>query len=76
MIDVGTCEHCGASFMDENNVIMNSGHLIAEYRATFPLTTTEFELLYEMISETLCQLYFMISKEAQSVLKMNILKAF
>lgn len=52
-----------ASFIDENHVLIDSGHLITGYQAIFPLTDAEFALLYDMISVRLCQVCLITSKE-------------
>ena len=45
--------------------LADSGRLITGRQATFPLTIIEFELPYDKISVTLCQVYLITSKEAK-----------
>ena len=54
-----------ASFININDVLVDSGHLIAGYQAAFPLPGTEFELLYDSVSARLCQIYLITSKEVR-----------
>ena len=54
-----------ASFIGKNDVLVDSGHLIAGYQAAFPLLGMEFELLYDSVSARLCQIYLITSKEVK-----------
>lgn len=52
-----------ASFMNENDVLTDSGYIIAGYQAVFPLPGMEFELLCDSISARLSQVYIITAKE-------------
>lgn len=53
-----------ASFIEEDDVLTSSGHLIAGYQSVFPLPGLEFELLYDFVSARLCQVLLITYKEA------------
>ena len=54
-----------ASFINKDDVLVDSGHLIAGYQAAFSLPEMEFELLYDSVSARLCHIYLITSKEVR-----------
>ena len=52
-----------ASFIDKDDVLVGSGHLVAGYQAAFPLPDIEFELLYDIVLTRLCQVFLITSKQ-------------
>ena len=52
-----------ASFTKEDDVFVSSGYFIAGYEAVFPLTSQEFELLYDVICARLCQVFLITSEK-------------
>lgn len=50
-----------AAFIDEDDVLEVSGYIIAGYQSVFPIPGLEFELLYDVISARLCQVFLITS---------------
>ena len=50
-----------ASFIDEDDVLGVSGYIIAGYQSVFPLPGQEFDLLYDLVSARLCQVFLITS---------------
>ena len=63
-----------ASFINTDDVLAGTGHLIAGYQAVFPLPDLEFELLYDIVSTRLCQVFVITSKEERDNLDNEYLR--
>lgn len=50
-----------AAFINEDDVLVASGYLLAGYQAVFPLPGLEFDLLYDVVSARLCQVFLITS---------------
>lgn len=50
-----------ASFIDEDDVLGASGYIIAGYQSVFPLPVQEFDLLHDVVSARLCQVFLITS---------------
>ena len=51
-----------ASFINEDDVLVVSGYIIAGYQSVFPLPGPEFDVLYDVVSARLCQVFLITSK--------------
>lgn len=52
-----------ASFINEDQMLVDSGYLVAGYQAACPIPGLEFDLLYDVVLARLCQVVIITLKE-------------
>ncbi|XP_020605362.1 hydroxylysine kinase-like [Orbicella faveolata] len=63
-----------AAFINEEDVLLVSGYLLAGYQAVYPLPGLEFDLLYDVVSARLCQVFLITSNHEKECLNNDYLR--
>lgn len=63
-----------AAFINEDDVLLVSGYLVAGYQSVFPLPGQEFDLLYDVVSARLCQVFLITSTHEKESLHNEYLR--
>ena len=63
-----------AAFINEDDVLFVSGYLLAGYQAVYPLPGLEFDLLYDIVSARLCQVFLITSNHEKECMNNEYLR--
>ena len=63
-----------AAFINEDDLLLVSGYLLAGYQAVYPLPGLEFDLLYDAVSARLCQVFVITSSHEKECVNNEYLK--
>jgi len=63
-----------AAFINEDDVLLVSGYLLAGYQAVYPLPGLELDLLYDVVSARLCQVFLITSKHEKECVNNEYLR--
>ena len=63
-----------AAFINEDDVLLVSGYLLAGYQAFFPLPGLELDLLYDVVCARLCQVFLITSSREKESLDNEYLR--
>lgn len=63
-----------AAFINEDDVLFVSGYLLAGYQAVYPLPGLEFDMLYDIVSAQLCQVFLITSNHEKECMNNEYLR--